>query len=277
MDSVDIVDIKNRIKKIDNVRAFLSVDSNDKSFTRSIKDLSLIMALQHIDSFYLLKDLFFDEKDVILSQERYNESPYPFYELKVVTNKNEKLSIIFIQIDNLNEYLNNISSYTLIYDKDKVLFTDKNYDEKIVFEKDINEENFKDQVVSFFINLIEVAASLSRRDVVMANFQYDVSKSQTLELLRLYIYLKYEKKVVVGKFGQNLNMHLDKEYLEMFTQALSCGNLEEFWNSIFTMASLFRKIGLEIARKENYDYPKKEDVDSMNYLRFLYDNFGRNI
>lgn len=277
MDSVDIVDIKNRIKKIDNVRAFLSVDSNDKSFTRSIKDLSLIMALQHIDSFYLLKDLFFDEKDVILSQERYNESPYPFYELKVVTNKNEKLSIIFIQIDNLNEYLNNISSYTLIYDKDKVLFTEKNYDEKIVFEKDINEENFKDQVVSFFINIIEVAASLSRRDVVMANFQYDVSKSQTLELLRLYIYLKYEKKVVVGIFGQNLNMHLDKEYLEMFTQALSCGNLEEFWNSIFTMASLFRKIGLEIARKENYDYPKKEDVDSMNYLRFLYDNFGRNI
>lgn len=277
MNSMDIVDIKNRIKKIDNVRAFLSVDSNNKSLLKNIKDISLILALQNLESFYLLKDLFFHQENVLLSQERYNEIPYPFYELKVVTNKNEKISIIFIKLENLNEYLNNISSYTVVYDKDKVLLSEKIYDEKVVFENEINEVNFKSNVVSFFINIIEVASSLSRRDLVVANFQYELSKKQALELMRLYIYLKYEKRVVVGKLGQNLNKHLDKEYLNMFIKALGCGNIEELWNSIFTMASLFRKIGLEISRKLEYDYPKKEDVDSMNYLRFLYDNFGRNI
>lgn len=277
MNSMDIVDIKNRIKKIDNVRAFLSVDCNDKSLLKNIKDISLILALQNLESFYLLKDLFFHQENVLLSQERYNEKPYPFYELKVVTNKNEKISIIFIKLENLNEYLNNISSYTVVYDKDKVLLSEKIYDEKVVFENEINEVIFKSNVVSFFINIIEVASSLSRRDLVVANFQYELSKKQALELMRLYIYLKYEKRVVVGKLGQNLNKHLDKEYLNMFIKALGCGNIEELWNSIFTMASLFRKIGLEISRKLDYDYPKKEDVDSMNYLRFLYDNFGRNI
>lgn len=277
MNSTDLVDIKNRIKKIDNVRVFLSVDNTNKAYGRNIKELNLIMGLQHVDSFYLLKDLFYEKKDAILTQERYNEEPFEFYELKVVTNKNEKISIVFIAIEDLNNYLNNISSYNIIYDKDKMLFTEKKYDENIVFDHSIDKDNFKDKVISFFVNIIEVAASLSRRDLVLANFQYDQSKKDLLELLRLYVYLKYEKKVVLGKKGEHIETHLDEDYLKMLKQSFNTGNVEHFWTCVFTLSSLYRKVGLEIARREKYDYPKKEDVDSMNYLRFLYDNFGRTI
>ncbi len=275
MDSVNLADIKNRIKKIDNVRVFISVDSMDMSHASNIKDYDFIMGLSHIDSFYLLKDLFYDEKDLILKRENHIEEPFSFYSLKVVTNENVKLSIAFVEVESLGKYLNNISSYTVIYDKDKTLLKGKSYDDTLVFENDINEKNFKQEATSFFINLTDTASALSKRDMVVANFKYDICKKQILNLLRLYIYLKYEKKVVIGKFGEEMTKHLEKEYMDMFVKSLNTGGFDAFWDSVFSLASLNRKICLEIARKEKYDYPKKEDVDTMNYLRFLYDRFGR--
>ncbi|MDO5026829.1 MAG: aminoglycoside 6-adenylyltransferase [Tissierellia bacterium] len=277
MDSFNLTDIKNRIKKIDNVRVFIRVDSMDGAHARNIKEFDFILGLSHIDSFYLLKDLFFDEKDLILKKEDHIEQPYSFYSIKAVTNKNVKFKIGFVGVESLNHYLNNISSYTLIYDKDKSLFREKKYDESLVFKSQINESNFKQEAISFFMNLTETASALSKRDLLVANFMYDVCKKDMLDLLRLYVYVKYEKKVIVGKSGQELSRHLDEDYLDAFIKSFNTISISSFWDSIFSLASLHRKLGLEISRKENYYYPKKEDVDTMNYLRFLYDKFGRKI
>ena len=90
-----------------------------------------------------------------------------------------------------------------------------------------------------------------------------------------YIECKYDGKVGIGQNGENLVDNIDKETYEQFQTIFATNTTEKFWNSVFNIAGLYRKLGLEVARNKGLEYPKKEDVDSMNYLRFLYENFGR--
>lgn len=279
MENLDMIDIKNRIKKIDNIRMFITAElrGSQAKTGKIVDERYFILGLEHIESFYLLKDLFFDEKDLILKQERYNESPYELYESMVVTKNNRKISLSFVGKDSLAEYLKNIPSYSIVYDKDKLLFANKSKLKPEEGHKEVDSKTFNENAVSFFMNLIEVAASLSRKDLFTANFQYDRVKSEALDLIKLYVYYKYEDKITIGKYGQDLTNHLEEEYLDMLKESFHTANIDDFWSSVFNLASMYRKIGLEISRTNELEYPKKEDVETLNYLRFLYDNFGRNL
>lgn len=271
-----IQDIKHRASKIDNLRALYKVENTpDVSLSRNfLEDVFFICALEQIESYYLLIDMFINEKDMILKQERYNESPFPFYEIKSIFNNRNKIKLVFLETENLEKYIKNVSNYSAIIDKDKLT---KKINQEVVssIKEDLNSDDFYQEAISFFLKLIEVGVAVSKKNLVYANYLYDNSKLQMLDLTRIYIGIKYDFNVGVGRYGENLKQYLDKDYYEDYIRIFNTFNEEKFWTSIFSLGSLYRKLGLEITRKMEFSYPKKEDVDSMSYLKFLYDNFGR--
>ncbi|NLW52205.1 MAG: aminoglycoside 6-adenylyltransferase [Tissierellia bacterium] len=278
MQTDKIQDIKQRALKIDNLRALYKVENTpDVALSRNfLDDVFFICALEKIESYYLLLDMFINEKNMILKQERYNESPFPFYEIKSIFNNRNKIKIVFLETIHLEDYVKNISNYSVLVDKDK-LAKKINLEVASNIKNELNSEEFYQEGVSFFINLIEVGVAVSKKNIVYANYLFDQTKAQMLELTRIYIGQKYDFNVGVGKFGENVKQYLDKEFYEAYLRIFNTYNDEKFWTSIFTLGGLYRKLGLEIARKMDFSYPKKEDVDSMSYLKFLYDNFGRRI
>lgn len=279
MNSIDIKDIKNRINKIDNIRAFLNIDNRAElsSVGNALKEKAYIFALEKIELYYLLIDLIIDEKDIILKQEKYSEVPYKLYNLKMIDKDQEKTTLIFLEIEFLRDYLKNIAVYNIIVDKERALSKITN-DDNIITKEDLGDsKSFKESGISFFLNLIEVATSVSKGDIITANYLYDTSKKQLLELTRMYVAVKYNCDQSVGINGEDMKAKLDSEYYSMYLNVFYTNNLENFWNSIFNIASFYRKLGLDTARSLKFEYPKKEDVDSNKHLRFLYDNFGRRL
>lgn len=279
MNSIDIKDIKNRINKIDNIRAFLNIVNRAElsSVGNALKEKAYIFALEKIELYYLLIDLIIDEKDIILKQEKYSEVPYKLYNLKMIDKDQEKTTLIFLEIEFLRDYLKNIAVYNIIVDKDRALSKITN-DDNIITKEDLGDsKSFKESGISFFLNLIEVATSVSKGDIITANYLYDTSKKQLLELARIYVAVKYSCDQSVGVNGEDMKAKLDSEYYSMYLNVFYTNNLENFWNSIFNIASFYRKLGLDTARSLKFEYPKKEDVDSNKHLRFLYDNFGRRV
>lgn len=278
MDANNINDIKTRVSKIENIRSFLSVDRTGKDYrtTSVLKESFYILGLENIESYYLLLDLFVREDQLVLKQEKYNVTPYPFYDVRAITKDNQKYKLIFINQEDLAEYLRNISAYTTIYDKDRYIRKLDKADKQEIVREDIDSETFKEEGILFFLSLIDVAASLSKRDLIVANYLYDDVKSQLLKMVDLYILQKYNYKISIGPYGEQIEMHLDKDYYRLFQELFRTADIDQFWTAIFNCASLYRKLGLEVSRTLDLPYPKEEDVDSLNYVRFLYDNFGRN-
>lgn len=278
MNNIDIKDVKDRVKKIDNIRAFLNIDNyaDVARVGNVLKENAYIFALENIESYYLLMDLVIDESKVEIKQEKYSDKPYIIYNVKTISKDREKTTVIFLEIENLREYLKNVANYDIIVDKDKVL-SKISRDDNIVTKKDLGtSEEFHEACVSFFINLTDVATSVSKSDLITANYQYDESKKQLLKLTRKYVASKYDYNQSIGSRGEDMKAKLDSQYYEMYLDIFKSYDIDRFWNSIFNIATLYRKIGLETAKALEFEYAKKEDVETNKYLRFLYENFGRN-
>lgn len=53
---------------------------------------------------------------------------------------------------------------------------------------------------------------------------------------------------------------------ETIEQTFSGSKKNDNWDALFAMADLVSKIGTELSKKLNYDYPKKLEKDIRKYL-----------
>lgn len=274
MNKETINNIKKKASKIDNIRAIIKIEPPIVSSDTEgiIKEDFFICELVDLKSYYLLIDMFTENQEILLKQERYNEEPFEFFEYQNIFKGESKLKIVFIGLRDLDDYLKNFDEYSFIVDKDKLSKSlDQDVDTSIIDKLD--PDSFYKNAIGFFIGLTDVAIALARKDYIEANYLYDRSKAQLLDLTKIYMCMK--KQTNVGLYGKNIYRNIEQEYYDQFIGIFRTSEYEHFWTAIFTSASLYRRLGLEIARTKNISYPKKEDIDSMEYLKFLYTNFGR--
>lgn len=276
MDIFNAKDVKHRINNIDNIKVFLNLEEDSKSPRAGsfLREMTFLLGLEKLEFYYLLLDLFSDNSKVKLKQERYNESPYPYYEVRIISEDNKLSTLIFIGLDHIIDYLKNVDKYTIIVDKDRIMRKMKKLGKKskgfIMEAKD-----FEDLCMSFFINSIRVAKSLSEADLIVANYLYDELKKQILEIARLYVVLTSKGEKDLGDNGEGVKVSLEPDLHQLYLKIFPGGG-RDLWDGLFSAVSLFRKIGLALSDlKDRYVYPKKEDIESINYLRFLYNKFGR--
>lgn len=123
MDIFNVADLKHRINNIDNIKVFLNLEDNNKLPKAGgfLSEMTFLLGLEKLEFYYLLLELFSNNARIRLKQERYNELPYPYYEVKIISEDNKLFTIIFIGIDHVFDYLKNVEKYSIIVDKDRMM------------------------------------------------------------------------------------------------------------------------------------------------------------
>ena len=274
-------DLIKKIKEIslldENIRCIIFTGSrlNNAVAKDGLEDFNLIVGLGELKLYMgLVNKLLIAEETIIKREERLSHHGYDLIHIRCLCEDESIIDLVLLDNANILDYIKDNSLVKNIADKDLILPEDKVISDIKFREEKISNKEFYDHVVNFYMKSVDVAISLARKEIIRANYLYDILKKDLLAIVNLYIGQKYDFNVNTGRLGKNFKVYLDKPYYEMYLEIFNTNDLDDFWKSLFVASSLFRKLSLEISRSLDYSYPKKEDVKTMEYLRRLNDKYN---
>ncbi len=274
-------DLIKKIKEIslldENIRSIIFTGSrlNNAVAKDGLEDFNLIVGLGELKLYMgLVNKLLIAEETIIKREERLSHHGYDLIHIRCLCEDESIIDLVLLDNANILDYIKDNSLVKNIVDKDLILPEDKVISDIKFREEKISNKEFYDHVVNFYMKSVDVAISLARKEIIRANYLYDILKKDLLAIVNLYIGQKYDFNVNTGRLGKNFKVYLDKPYYEMYLEIFNTNDLDDFWKSLFVASSLFRKLSLEISRSLDYSYPKKEDVKTMEYLRRLNDKYN---
>lgn len=274
-------DLIKKIKEIslldENIRSIIFTGSrlNNAVAKDGLEDFNLIVGLGELKLYMgLVNKLLIAEETIIKREERLSHHGYDLIHIRCLCEDESIIDLVLLDNANILDYIKDNSLVKNIVDKDLILPEDKVISDIKFREEKISNKEFYDHVVNFYMKSVDVAISLARKEIIRANYLYDILKKDLLAIVNLYIGQKYDFNVNTGRLGKNFKVYLDKEYYQMYLEIFNTNDLEDFWKSLFMASALFRKLSLEISRSLSYTYPKKEDVKTMEYLRRLNDKYN---
>lgn len=195
-----------------------------------------------------------------------NEIFYTHY--KVLFNNGKSIDIQFVQNENIFSLIRKNGKYEVLKDLNEIIGED-DY-EREEFWQFPNEYDFREDCIDFFYKLGEISVFYQDRDFVKSNLIFNDIIDELINILNIYLNLKYENKVYVDIYASNFKTYLDNEYYDVFYEILFLDRKSDLWTAIFKSARLYRKVAMQISDMANYEYTKEEDVKMMKYLRQIY-------
>lgn len=274
-------DLIKRLKEIsildENIRSVIFTGSrlNNAVAKDGLEDFNFIVGLEELKLYKgLVNKLLLAEETIIKREERITGSDYDIIHIRALGENENIVDLMILDQENILDFIKDNSLIKVIVDKEKILPEDNIISDIKFREEKISNQEFYDHVVNFYMRSVDVAISLARKEIIRANYLYDILKKDLLAIVNLYIGQKYDFNVNTGRLGKNFKVYLDKDYYQMYLEIFNTNDLEDFWKSLFMASALFRKLSLEISRSLSYTYPKKEDVKTMQYLRRLNDKYN---
>lgn len=264
--------LKEKIANIDNIRLAINIEKRNQviSVKESSSIVELIIGLEEVGNIKLFSSMFYKEQDLVLiTEEKYQHKNVECQILKIVLKSKVLFKIIFVDRDEVLNLMDGFSNYEVIVDKDRVISKKDVQKNRIDLP---SPEEFNNSSKNFYFKLAELSIMLENKNLVRANYFYDNLKKDLLALANIYISIKYSQNIQNSVYGEGLNIYLDKELYEDYQEIFSTNDVDSFWTSIFLMAGLYRKMGLEISRKMSFEYPKLEDRETMSFIRQIYLN-----
>lgn len=262
--------LRNKIEKNKNVRLFLYLRQKKLSYiySKSMMEHKLLVCLKDLSNFSdIVRDIS-NDKDIILSKivpQKINS--IDSYNYKIFSNE-KYIELIFVNISEINNVLKCLGNFEIISDKDDVLVE---YDEKSQEYAHLripDGDEYIEECIEFYFELISIYVNLHNENILKTNLLKSEIINKLIRVSNVFIAIKYNNKIILNKYGQNIQIYLDEEYYEELVKITNIQ--EDTWTFMFKSAQLFRKIAMTIAKKENYIYPKKQDVEVMEYLRRKY-------
>jgi aminoglycoside 6-adenylyltransferase len=113
---------------------------------------------------------------------------------------------------------------------------------------------------------------LFRNEITYAKEMLEtVVRPQFMKMIEWKIGNENHFSVSVGKAGKLMYKYLTKEDYARVLQTYSDFDIENNWKSLFIMTELFRQISTELSLKLKFDQNKKEQENTINYLKHRYD------
>lgn len=272
MDNNILQEIKNRAEKIDGIRGLLSINFRGQGLPvdEGIRCFELVVITEAVDDKDLIISLFIDD-DKLLIYKQYEEvrEGHVAKCIRASFTDFSQLTLKLIDVKDMEKFVPYLAQFDILIDKTKAI-------KKLPKVKDRYDwyvpkaKEFYNNCLGFFMTLTDIATAVTNRQIVKANFLFDELKKELLNVANLYIGQKYGEMVAVNSLGDNIKTYLDKDMYQEFEGIFSTGKVDEFWTSIFKAGQLYRRLGLEVSEKFAYKYPKKEDVETMNFLRQVY-------
>lgn len=113
-----------------------------------------------------------------------------------------------------------------------------------------------------------VAKGLWRDELTYAKFMLDsILREELMKMMVWYCGVKTDFQKSPGKFGKYLESLLEPELWRALEQTYCDANIENIWQSLFTMDDLFRTIALAVASSFSFTYPLHDDRKVSDYIR----------
>lgn len=156
----------------------------------------------------------------------------------------------------------------VLLDKDGILgeippSSDINYRAKKPTDK-----QFQDCCNEFWWVNPYVAKGLWRGELIYAKCLMDgvVRDEQLMKMLAWYFGIKTGFKKSPGKLGKYIKADVEPEIWAELEGVYCDANIENIWQSLFEMGSLFRKLAKLVASHLGFQYPQQDDDNVSGYL-----------
>lgn len=158
--------------------------------------------------------------------------------------------------------------YQVLIDKDGSTLSLKKPTYQVSLIKKPTEDRFGQVLNDFWWDTTYVAKCLARDNIFYAKFMSENSRTDYLvPLIEWYIASEHNWNVTTNKHGRFFKKYLSERVWEKVELTFSGNDLNENWESLFAMADLVAEIGVELAKKLNFEYPVRLEADIRSYLR----------
>lgn len=261
------------LEKNENIRSLIYIFNKGLKFSYSggLKLHTLIIGLDGYESLKEVLDSTISSENIIISKiQEYQYKEIHYVDSKIVTDTGKLLQLFLLKQEDLEIFLEKYRSYEVLFDKDSFIKSIKSSSDERNYWLIPDKFEFESKVIDFYIDLSEAVLSRQDGDLIKSNLKFDDLLDELLDLINVYISIKYDGNIFVDTMGTNLKTYLENDYFDEFEYVVNLDRRNDFWTGIFKMASLYRRIALYIAEKLSYEYPKEEDVRTLEFLRKLY-------
>ena len=266
MKSYIIEKIKDYSKSNDKVKAifFFKEENNNENFVNFYAVFSEII----ISKIREALEKVFDDYAIINKRKvsfEFDKKNQQFTKFEIYTNDSTKISIIILVEDRAGEFIK-LCPGNIEFVLDDINLKEEVEQTKFVYKLP-REFEFDECGKNFFSLALDVSFNLMSRDVISAGFNMQAMRDELYKLLNWYIIDKFNKGMDAGENGKNLIHTLEADLKEELILTFRSNDIMDFYSSIFSACQLFRKVGMKLAEKFEFSYPKKDDVYTLKLLR----------
>lgn len=268
-----VQNIKNSVSKIDNVRVLVYLYPNNLKYNYSNhkRHLTFLVGIENVQKINeTLRELKNIENSILykINKEIDSAKLSVLYEEKFIEFE-------VVDKDIISDKIQKIRDFELLTDKDETLFEFNKNRVFLTREHSLDNDDFYEFVIDFFIEITKISVNIKDENILKVNILKQEIFSKLIKMINIYLEMKYGANIELNNYGYNIKTFLDKEYHNALMRILELEDLTQIWTYIFKISGLFRKLGLEIANNLGYRYPKVEDVNTMEFLRKIYQETGK--
>lgn len=178
-----------------------------------------------------------------------------------------KVDFKFYPVEKITNLMTTETLLLLLMDKDNLI-------QQLAVSSDVGyragratKNEFEEVTAEFFYRVVEMTPYLYRKQTIGAFFAYRELMDMLNLMLAWYIANEKDYKVNLGKNYRDIAKNLDDEYRNIYIDVYPSLDPEEFWKSLFAACTLFRKLGLTLAERLGYNYPRQTDVRVSAHIR----------
>lgn len=135
------------------------------------------------------------------------------------------------------------------------------------------EKEFSDTCNEFWWVSTYVAKGLLRRDIIYAKEMLErVVRPIFMRVIEWKVGVENNFAVSVGKAGKYLALYVPEDFYRNILFTYSNAELEENWRALLLMIEIFQASSNLVADNLSFNINKREQLDTMAYLRELYNN-----
>lgn len=266
MKSYIIEKFKDYSKSNEKVKAifFVKEDNNSEYFA------NIYVVFADIIISKIKEDLekVFDDYAIINKRKdsfEFDKKNQQFTKFELYTNDSTKISINIIVEDRASEFIKLcLGNVEFICDE---INLKEEIEEKKFLYKLPREFEFDECAKNFFSLALDVSFNLMSRDMICAGFKMQAMRDELFRLLNWYVVDKFNQGMDAWESGKNFVHTLEADIKDELLLTFMSKDIMDTYGAIFSACQLFRKIGMKLAEKFEFTYPKKDDVYTLKLLR----------
>lgn len=256
-------------KSNDKIKAlfYIKEDNNDEHFSEVyllMKEIIISKMKEDLEKIFDDYVLINKKKDFF----RIDKRDQQFTKFEIFTMDSTKIIVNIIHYDLKGDFVKSLKGdLNFVYDEENI---EGELEREENLYKLPKAYEFEECSKNFFSLSLDTSFSLLSRDKISAGFKMQALRDELYRLLNWYIIDKYNGGMDIGEYGNNLIHTLEANLKDDIVEVFSNPDIIDTYTAIFKLCQIFRKIGMEFAKKNNFTYPKRDDVYSLKLLRKNY-------